>query len=266
MTARRPPMVEVDPAHGGRCTSLRAPGGREWLWRRHAPERDHVRPGDPFVDAGGLEECLPTVDGLPDHGDAWSRPWYQDGDGLAVEGDGYRLRRVIETTETEVIARYELRALPGWRFLWATHALLDVSTSATLDAPDGHPTVVRTPDGPVAASWPRPLGIDAARLGPSDGSAHKLLLPGLDQITVSDRGDRLTLVIGADQQPVSIAIWRNLGGWPPDGPYRSIGVEPMLGHADDLGRAEPGQCAVVPASGRTEWELRLRFSSPEDDR
>ncbi|MCQ8193297.1 hypothetical protein [Streptomyces rugosispiralis] len=55
-------MLEIvtDPAHGGRWTSLRA-DGHEWLWRRPAPERERVSPGDAFVDAGGLEECVPTV-------------------------------------------------------------------------------------------------------------------------------------------------------------------------------------------------------------
>ena len=33
-----------------------------------------VYPLPEFVDAGGLEECLPTVRGRPDHGDIWSRP------------------------------------------------------------------------------------------------------------------------------------------------------------------------------------------------
>jgi galactonate dehydratase len=48
--------VEVDVERGGRWTSLRAEG-RQWLWQRPAPERAGVRPGDAFVDAGGLEEC-----------------------------------------------------------------------------------------------------------------------------------------------------------------------------------------------------------------
>src|SRR4051812_19226613 len=99
-----------DPAHGGRWTSLSA-AGREWLWHRPAvnaagpasaparsasaavgpasapagpaptsasepgPARSSVRPGAAFVDAGGVEECIPTIRGVPDHGDAWSRPW-----------------------------------------------------------------------------------------------------------------------------------------------------------------------------------------------
>ncbi|MEK8108353.1 hypothetical protein NKG94_31885 [Micromonospora sp. M12] len=66
--------VAYDATHGGRWTSLHG-GGREWLWRGPEPGRHRVRPGDAFVDAGGLEECLPTVRGRPDHGEVWSRPW-----------------------------------------------------------------------------------------------------------------------------------------------------------------------------------------------
>ncbi|WP_435887668.1 hypothetical protein [Streptomyces antimycoticus] len=59
--------IVTDPAHGGRWTSLHA-GGREWLWHGTAAGRDRVSPGDVSVDAGGLEECVPTVRGAPAHG------------------------------------------------------------------------------------------------------------------------------------------------------------------------------------------------------
>lgn len=36
--------------------------------------------------------------------------------------------------------RYELHADPGHRFLWAAHALLDVTPHARLAAPDATPT------------------------------------------------------------------------------------------------------------------------------
>ncbi|WP_285687936.1 hypothetical protein [Actinoplanes sp. NBRC 103695] len=49
--------MTTDPALGGRWTSLRA-AGRDWLWHRPDPARSRGRPGDSFVDAGGVEECL----------------------------------------------------------------------------------------------------------------------------------------------------------------------------------------------------------------
>lgn len=41
--------------------------------------------------AGGIEKCVPTVRGTPDHGDAWSRPWHETG----VDCPDFTLRRVI---------------------------------------------------------------------------------------------------------------------------------------------------------------------------
>jgi hypothetical protein len=78
-----PLSVRTDPVWGGRWTSLRS-FEREWLWTNPDTEiaqaRKRVLPGAAFVDAGGAEECFPTVRGRkPDHGDAWTRTWSTDG-------------------------------------------------------------------------------------------------------------------------------------------------------------------------------------------
>lgn len=239
--------VTVDHVHGGRWTSLRA-GGREWLWRRPSAEaaRLAVRPGDAFVDAGGLEECIPTIRGEPDHGDAWSRPWT----GSGVDGRDFRLRRTFAHDGDILVVSYRLEAEPGWAFVWAAHALLDVSANAVLEAPPGTGTRV---DGGATAVWPTPL----ARLGPDDGTATGAILVDCPHVTVAD-GERLTFTLAAPGQPVSTALWRNLRGWPEAGPYRSIGVEPMLGRVFDRADSSgPGDTAVVPASGVCDWELRV---------
>jgi hypothetical protein len=54
-----------------------------------------------------------------------------------------------------------------------------------------------------------------------------------------------------------LMIWRNLGGWPADRPYRSIGVEPMLGYSPTLALAQDGDAAVVPSTGTVEWSLTI---------
>lgn len=74
---------------------------------------------------------------------------------------------------------------------------------------------------------------------------------------VHDQADRLSLSLEADGQPVSIALWRNLGGFPAQHPYRSTGVEPMLGRVFDLAEAGPDDAARVPASGEVRWRLTL---------
>ncbi|GAB3947280.1 hypothetical protein GCM10027614_42250 [Micromonospora vulcania] len=38
-------------------------------------------------------------------------------------------------------------------------------------------------------------------------------------------------------------------------PYRSVGVEPMLGAAFDLADAGPADAAVVPPAGEVAWRL-----------
>jgi hypothetical protein len=61
-----PLSVRTDPVSGGRWTSLRS-FEREWLWTNpdseSASARMRVVPGDAFVDAGGAEECFPSVRG-----------------------------------------------------------------------------------------------------------------------------------------------------------------------------------------------------------
>ncbi|MBX7268617.1 hypothetical protein KIF24_23080 [Micromonospora sp. Llam7] len=77
------------------------------------------------------------------------------------------------------------------------------------------------------------------------------------RVQVIDGVDRLTLELRCPGQPRSTALWRNLGGWPADAAYRSIGVEPMLGAAFDLADAGPADAAVVPPAGEVTWRLTI---------
>ncbi|TXL87567.1 hypothetical protein [Streptomyces sp. IB2014 016-6] len=251
--------VTTDLAHGGRWTSLRA-GGREWLWRRDEPRRPHVAPGDAFADAGGLEECVPTVRGAPDHGDAWSRPWHRDGGEEYVDCPDFRLARRIVTAADTLVADYLLTAAPGHRFLWAAHALLDVSPRATLGIRHGAPTRLYPDDGAqwIDGDWPTgPAGgLPLDRLGPDDGTAVGAVV-ATPEVSVRDGRDTLRLTVEAGGQPVSVALWRNLGGFPADAPYRSVGVEPMLGRVFDLAAAGEHDAARVPDSGEVRWRLTV---------
>lgn len=247
-----PLRVDVDLDHGGRWTGLRD-DRREWLWHRPDPARDQVRPGDPFVDGGGIEECVPTVRGIPDHGAAWSRPWHRADGADCVRCADFELRRRISATGNRVLASYTLHAAPGFRFVWAAHALLNLSADAELLAPAGTRTWV---DPGVIGPWPAPNGVRLDRLGPDDGTAVGAILTDCPSVTVVDGTDRLRVRLSADPGvPVSVALWRNLGGFPADDPYRSIGVEPMLGTVFDLADAGPGGSAIVPDGGMLGWRL-----------
>jgi hypothetical protein len=252
------PTIVTDPAHGGRWTSLSA-GGREWLWRPDVVGREGVSPGDAFVDAGGLEECVPTVRGTPDHGDAWSRAWTSDGAGTeSVRCERFSLSRTVGEGGG---VDYVLSADPGFRFVWAAHALLDLSARAAVRLPEGAGTrLYPSANGPwTQGSWPASAGTRLDRFGPDDGTAVGAVVDA-SGVCVHDEEDRLSFaleVLEGAPQPLSIALWRNLGGFPAADPYRSTGVEPMLGRVFDLAEAGPGDAAVVPASGEVRWRLTV---------
>lgn len=263
------PLVRTDLEHGGRWTSLRI-GGREWLWRRPDPARDSVVPGDAFVDAGGLEECVPTVRGTPDHGSAWSRAWQRHGDEDVADCADFVLRRRLRAGADTVDAHYRLEASAGYRFVWAAHALLDLGVGARVVLPDGSPARLYPEAAPllpiawpagaryVDGQWPAPFGLDLATLGADDGSAVGATVLGARSVDVVDGAQRLRMRVDADPDvPVSVSVWRNLRGFPAGAPYRSIGVEPMLGRVFDLADAGPGDAVTVPAAGRVEWTLRI---------
>ena len=265
-----PLTVETDPSHGGRWTSLcalppaslpsehgelRVPA-REWLWHHPDPEiaraRQQARPGAAFVDAGGVEECLPTVRGEPDHGAVWSRPWSAGTDGAHVVADGLRLDRRIRADGT-VTVDYTITGQPHAPVVHAVHALIDVSPAARLDAPG-----VRTAhllDGGAVVPWPS--GLD--RLGPDDGTATAAVLPGCTAVTLHDGADALELAWRSPSgAPCSLLLWRNLRGWPDAAPYRSVGVEPMIGTAATPDAPGTGRPARLGPDGTLRWQLTLR--------
>jgi hypothetical protein len=254
--------VDVDLVHGGRWTSLRSATGREWLWRRDEPRRARVAPGDAFADAGGMEECVPTVRGTPDHGEAWTREWSGDPRRSAVSTPEFDLSRSVTVAGDSVVVDYTLQSpRPGYRFVWAAHLLLDVSPGGRLICREG--AGVRVFDGPDESwTYRRWSDDDLGRLGPDDGSALSAIVDTA-QATVVDGGDRLKLQVDAPGQPCSIGVWRNLAGWPPADPYRSIGVEPMLGRVWDRQAAiGPADLAVTDGEGRAGWRLILRGEGP----
>ncbi len=252
-------QVQVDAAHGGRIASLRDATGVERLWSRPDPRRAHVSPGDGFVDVGGVEECFPTLAGNPDHGDVWSRPWMSTDDVLVCDLGDARLERRLRTDDEGLEATYELLANPGYRFIWAFHALLDHAPGLIVDLP-GACRVLSWPDGYGAAAredfWPR-VGRHARFdiAGADDGTSAFALIPGQRTASVESSAGTLRVTLDAPGQPTAMGIWRNLAGWPDGTPYRSWGIEPMIGWHPERDRA--GAHGGVVASGRLTWTLRV---------
>lgn len=256
--------VQVDLEHGGRWTALTDPHGRQWLWSRPDPARFTVRPGDPFVDVGGLEECFPTIGSNPDHGELWTRPWRSEehrrfSSRASIAAGGATLSRTIRCSPESVEADYCLAAPPGTKFIWAAHTLLELAVGASIHAAPGGARAWPGHTTPVETVWPRPLGIPYDQLGPNNGSAMFCLLLDQSTVSVQDRGHTLRFHLICADQPVSIGLWRNLGGYPWDGTptYRNVGIEPMLGRVFDLTAAKAGDAARVPDSGEVEWCLTI---------
>jgi hypothetical protein len=252
-----PLSLRTDPARGGRWTSLRS-SGREWLWTNPDPDiaqaRTQVRPGSAFVDAGGAEECFPTVRGKPDHGDAWCRTWSTDGAKSTVDVPHVgRLSRRI-SGQDPVVVEYEVTGRPGTPFLHALHALLDLSSTARLTMPGSPRMTVLDVDDPER-EWPN--GLDT--FGPDDGTAICALVPGCHTVAVVDGHYVLRFDWDSEDAPelCSLLLWRNLAGWPAQRPYRSIGIEPMVGRAADLSTADPSACAQIGPSGHFRWVLSI---------
>ncbi|TWD74864.1 hypothetical protein FB561_6299 [Kribbella amoyensis] len=268
--------VTVDPRDGGRWTSLRL-AGREWLWAGPGLVSGPRVGRSSFVDAGGLDECFPTVRGVPDHGGLWNQPWSpwpedESWDAVRFE-DAVFLRRVngrprpVGVSEpngpSTVWVDYRVIAAPGYRFVWAAHALLDCGVGASIEVPEGK-TCRLYPEAAgswIEGEWPKPGGIDLGSYGPTDGSAVGAVVLDCPTASVRDANLELTFTLSCPGQPNSTALWRNLGGFPADAPYRSLGVEPMLGRVFDLAEAGPDDAAVVPASGELTWRLTVSARS-----
>ena len=112
---------------------------------------------------------------------------------------------------------------------------------------------VRWTGHPVEAPWPSPWDLPLHQFGADDGTAMGLVLPGCHEVMVVDGSEALTMAVDGDA-PLSTAVWRNLGGYPPGAPYRSTGVEPLVGGSFD--RRDNGRAATIPAAGFLSWTLR----------
>ncbi|PZG13193.1 hypothetical protein C1J01_30745, partial [Nonomuraea aridisoli] len=53
--------------------------------------------------------------------------------------DAFELRRTVTQKAGAVVATYRLTADPGYTFVWAAHALLDLGVNAQIIAPDNVP-------------------------------------------------------------------------------------------------------------------------------
>lgn len=158
--------MRIVPALGGKIASLEA-AGRQWLWINDAASDREPQDGAAYVetsDAGGYDECFPTVAAcnlpsgvqrfgglaLPDHGELWAQradvavETSPAGQRATCTWHGRRLpyvfSRVVQVNNAgAVVMRYGVRntgsdPLP---FVWSAHPLLPLTESTRLDLPVG---------------------------------------------------------------------------------------------------------------------------------
>lgn len=254
--------IETDSAYGGRVSSIRDASGFEWLWSRPDAGRFKVAAGDAFVDIGGGEECYPTISGIPDHGEVWSVAWADDAGWLRVEAPSGVLRRRVVPTDDGARFEYRLEADPGFKFIWALHALLRPEAGTRLRVP-GRPVVHCWTEGDdkpaVLTTWPVPdVGPDLRVLVADDGTARFVAVETSEIDVLSPSGKALRFALDCEDQPHAMGVWRNLGGYPGAGAtYRSFAVEPMLGTHHYLAHARDVELATVPADGTVSWNVTL---------
>lgn len=265
--ARQVPLtLTTDLNLGGRWVSLISNGSgglrREWLWKNPdtatAAARRRVGPQSAFVDAGGGEECYPSVRAPYDHGLIWNRSWERLSDGEVAEAEGYRLHRHIAHSPDGLTVEYAASADTFRPAIHATHLLLDLSPDTTLHpASPTNPTFIdQRPRAEIEELGGEQAFVRA--LGSGAVGAVCYVLPGCRTVRVVDGADVLELSLnGPSELPLGFIVWRNLGAWPEGDPYRSIGIEPSLGYDVSFpSEHDGGSVTVGPEPAR--WTLNIR--------
>lgn len=238
----------VDAADGARITSLRI-DDTEWLV---PPPRRRTTPGassatDSFVAAGtgGWDDCLPTVEAcrlldgtpLPDHGEAWRRPW----EVTRATADRITTRLSLDTaplTITRTVAASAAGILIDWAVstdsltpvpvLWSAHPLFAAPPGTRIDIAATTAVCEYPSQGGEIAT---PTAIDDI----GSGRAVKAFVTGVDRAVVR-RADGRALRVHWAADPlrhVGLYLDRDLFTETP-----CIAIEPTTGASDSAARAE----------------------------
>ena len=279
--------IGVASAFGARVVELRnLRTGRDWM----APGNRGCDAAEGAVyggaQAGGWDECFPTVSAndevdpawnrrLRDHGDLWGRPWQVHRDGNRIEatfsGGNFSFSRTITLVGSAVDVAYSVenrgdRALP---YLWSQHGVLAVGPRdrlhiAGLDAPlsvtfcehQGLPLKVGQ------ATWPHAPGVlgDLRTLRTSEARlAVKMYgaVSGRFEAAVGRPDDYLCFEWSQRDAPF-VGLWLNFGGWPSEAPVYHIAIEPTSAPADHLAgaRALSRERLLEPGALHA-WTVRL---------
>ena len=155
------PSARSELGRGGRIASLVSSSGQEWLWHRaRASERDGLGPSPNFVDIGGVDECIRTISGTPDHGAMWTKVGEGSDEDAVASTDEFVLHRRIISADAPVLNSH-LVAEPGHRLLLAGTPPPSSNPAGAMASPRGGDAVPARPveEGEtVTMRWPVVLG------------------------------------------------------------------------------------------------------------
>ncbi|MBE2204643.1 MAG: hypothetical protein IAE94_09930 [Chthoniobacterales bacterium] len=274
--------VEIVPEIGARISSLKTPGGREWMWAPTPERRLHRgQPGDNFLSSCliGADECLPTIVGCewqgrvyPGHGECWNASWQTTPRRSTQEPvetrldlplSGVHFRRKASLTDNALLLEYEVinRGKARWDFAYAFHPLFTLLDGDQVDLPiaEAGRIFVENWDG-REARWPSPVPeADLSRFAMGTIRPNSLKVFTADPLLahraeVWNAGTREKLVMEFDPAFFpALGFYANVGGW---GGHRHFAIEPTNAQADSLEqcvRRSLHYSTLPPGEGRTWW-------------
>jgi hypothetical protein len=267
----------LHPERGGHISSLVVEDGFEILAAPWIPRNARsMRSGDYSAGGvGGFDDCIPSIsaeplEGVPDHGDAWTLPWRVIDSGaswaeLTVDSPlGYRLTRRVDVGRTITLdTAIEDLTDSGIDVVWAAHPLFAVDDQTVLCfRPDGDMRIEA-----CIGHEPSNLGdllIDLSEQGWSampERLAFKLFARRLTTTPwLGYRERNLRTLIECDRDDVWWGLWVNRGAFPANAPRRHVAIEPTFGSHDSLSasRSEGSSLSVAPG-GKEQWTVRIRI-------
>ncbi len=290
--------VTLWPKQGGKLISILAQTSDGPVELLHPPLHPYntatESSGFELSDAGGWDECLPTVAActsgdvhFPDHGDVWRRPWpaYLEGQTLHASVEAFTVpvrfskRSSLHGSALHINYSAVNTSKHATEFLWSAHPLFQVqegdhillpgsvadvrvegSTFAGLARPDGRCAwpMAECPDG----SW-----IDLSQVGPPDGKiAHKLFAGRLSSGWCGLYRSKLQLGILMQFDPALTpyaGLWISQAQWPAGDANRqyTVALEPTFAPYDALDKASEMGCSMILGPGSNfSWPLRLSVS------
>jgi galactose mutarotase-like enzyme len=267
--------LAVVPELGAKIISLRdLQTQREWLWH---PGEDldlfENQPTDAFSDSPlvGMDECLPTIlpctwrgRKLPDHGEAWNRPWEVDMEAwregilktsIRLKSSPFVFERTIALQEAEIQLNYKMSNVGDTEehFLWAVHPLLRLTAGDRLELPGSTRQLLN------GADWVDDVASAGAAKNCAKAFAHPLS-EGWAAVRNEATRDRLKFTWDPVQNK-SLGLWITRGGWHG---HHHFAIEPSNADHDCLATASArNRCGVVAANSSVAWQLKLRVGAEE---